>query len=142
MRRLLFQSPEVKANREAMDGHAVDLWAAGVILYSMLMGFPPYEQPVLTDERYRLLAEGYLIDLLHEWDISLSTAAEDLLFHMLQPDPRQRFSLAQVLEHPWMTQGPVEAPLEVNVAAAARQSVPGLQWGHHNDPDDDDDDLY
>ena len=44
-----YMSPEVFANTDAFDGFAIDVWAAGVILYIMLTGFPPYDQASRTD---------------------------------------------------------------------------------------------
>jgi serine/threonine protein kinase len=44
----IYMSPEIHKN-EAFDGYAVDMWAAGVILFLMLTGFPPWERACATD---------------------------------------------------------------------------------------------
>ena len=103
-------SPEVFANTEAFDGFAIDLWAAGVILYIMLTGFPPYDQASRTDQRFDLIVNGRLVDQLRNWDIVLSDEVGDLLQCMLVLDPRDRLNLAEVMGHPWVTTGPVQAP--------------------------------
>jgi serine/threonine protein kinase len=103
-------SPEVFANTDAFDGFAIDVWAAGVILYIMLTGFPPYDQASRTDQRFDLIVNGNLARQLRSWDIPLSEDAEDLLQSMLQVDPRDRLSLAEVMSHPWVVNGLAQGP--------------------------------
>lgn len=105
-----YMSPEVFANTDPFDGFAIDLWAAGVILYIMLTGFPPYDQASRTDQRFDLIVNGRLVDQLRNWDIILTEEVGDLLQSMLVLDPRDRLTLADLMSHPWVTSGPVEAP--------------------------------
>jgi len=97
-----YMSPEIALNREPFDGFAVDMWAAGVILFLMLTGFPPWERPLLTDDRFRYMTAGYLAPMLTEWKLELSPEAMDLLQRMLWHDARDRLSLRQVRAHPWI----------------------------------------
>ena len=97
-----YMSPEVCNNKLPFDGHAVDLWAAGVILFLMLTGFPPWERPVMSDERFKYMSNGYLVQMLTEWNVGLSADAMDLLQRMFWLDPLDRLSLEQVWSHPWM----------------------------------------
>mmetsp|Transcript_5923 Transcript_5923/g.14617 ORF Transcript_5923/g.14617 Transcript_5923/m.14617 type:complete len:448 (+) Transcript_5923:483-1826(+) len=97
-----YMSPEIFLNREPFDGFAVDLWAAGVILYIMLTGFPPYDQANRSDQRFDLIVNGNLVRQLKSWGIHLSDEAGDLLQRMLQLDPRRRLTLAEVMAHPWV----------------------------------------
>ena len=99
-----YMSPEVCKNQLPFDGPAVDLWAVGVILFLMLTGFPPWERPTLTDERFRYMSNGYLVQMLTEWQLGLSADAMDLLQRMFWLDPTDRLSLEQVCAHPWMNQ--------------------------------------
>jgi serine/threonine protein kinase len=105
-----YMSPEVFANTDAFDGFAIDLWAAGVILYIMLTGFPPYDQASRTDQRFELIVTGRLMEQLRNWRIMLSDEAGDLMQRMLRLDPRKRLSLAQVMSHAWVTNPDVQAP--------------------------------
>lgn len=105
-----YMSPEVFANTDNFDGFAIDLWAAGVILYIMLTGFPPYDQANRTDQRFELIVNGRLAEQLLKWGINLSDHAGDLLQKMLQLDPKRRLTLAQVLDHPWITNDDVQRP--------------------------------
>ena len=97
-----YMSPEVCNNKLPFDGHAVDLLAAGVILFLMLTGFPPWERPVMSDERFKYMTNGYLVQMLTEWNVGLSADAMDLLQRMFWLDPLDRLSLEQVWSHPWM----------------------------------------
>lgn len=105
-----YMSPEILYNREAFDGFAIDLWAAGVILYIMLTGFPPYDSSSETDQRFKIIVEGNLQAQLIEWDIHLSNEVCDLMQNMLRLHPRDRLTLAQVMNHPWVQCGEVEMP--------------------------------
>lgn len=101
----IYMSPEIYKSREPFDGYAVDMWAAGVILFLMLTGFPPWERPCFTDDRFKYMTAGYLVQMLTEWQLGLSPDAMDLLQRMLFLDPKDRLSLDQVRAHPWMLAG-------------------------------------
>lgn len=107
-----YMSPEVFRNSDNFDGFAIDLWAAGVILYIMLTGFPPYDQASRTDQRFELIISGRLMEQLRSWSIFLTDEAGDLMQRMLQLDPEERLSLAEVMAHPWVASGHVERPVE------------------------------
>jgi serine/threonine protein kinase len=105
-----YMSPEIHSNSTPFDGYAVDMWAAGVILFLMLTGFPPWDRPSPSDERFKYMSAGYLVQMLTEWEIGLSPDAMDLLQRMLFLDPKDRLSLDQVRAHPWMVNGPCQPP--------------------------------
>jgi len=105
-----YMSPEIFQNKENFDGFAIDLWAAGVILYIMLTGFPPYDHATKADQRFEIIVEGQLMDQLKTWDIFLTEEAGDLLQAMLQLNPRNRLSLEQVMKHPWVTNPDIIIP--------------------------------
>jgi len=105
-----YMSPEVYANRDNFDGFAVDLWSAGVILYIMVTGFPPYDIPTREDERFEIICNGDLMRQLQAWDIYLSEEAGGLLQWMLSPNPEHRPSLAQVMLHDWVMNGEIHPP--------------------------------
>ena len=110
-----YMSPEILRNAAGFDGFAIDLWAAGVILYIMLTGFPPYDQASMADQRFQIIVEGALVDQLVNWDIILSGEAGDLLQSMFRLDPRDRLTLAQVMCHPWVVHGEIEVPTQTDV---------------------------
>ena len=99
-----YLSPEVCVNEQPFDGPTVDLWAAGVILYMMLTGEPPWEEPKMEDPNFRhISAGGNLMQILTERRAGLSLDAMDLLQSMLWVDPADRLSLEQVMSHPWFS---------------------------------------
>jgi serine/threonine protein kinase len=99
-----YLSPEVCVNEQPFDGPTVDLWAAGVILFMMLIGEPPWEVPKMSDANFRhIAAGGNLAQMLTARRAGLSLDAMDLLQKMLWMDPADRLSLEQVMSHPWFS---------------------------------------
>ncbi|XP_075055099.1 serine/threonine-protein kinase DCLK1 isoform X2 [Mixophyes fleayi] len=95
-----YVAPEIIA--ETGYGLKVDIWAAGVITYILLCGFPPFrgsgdDQEVLFDQ----ILMGQVDFPSPYWD-NVSDSAKGLITMMLQVDVDQRFSALQVLEHPWV----------------------------------------
>lgn len=105
-----YMSPEIFENVDNFDGFAIDLWSAAVILYIMLTGFPPYDHATLSDQRFEIIVGGQLVDQLETWDIHLGHEAGNLLQAMLQLRPKDRLTLAQVMDHPWVTNPHVTTP--------------------------------
>lgn len=102
-------APEVFQN-EAFDGYAVDLWAAGVILYLTLFGNDMlFSAPIPEDPRFqKICVHGNLKAVVDKFQAltpdekPVSEEAIDLLQGMLRADPAERLTLAQVQEHPWV----------------------------------------
>eukprot|EP00808_Paulinella_micropora_P008064 g14306.t1 len=95
-------APEVFAGRE-YDGRKADIWSAGVSFFTMLVGFPPYETPDKSDDRYYLLIKGVpgLKKIFRAWGVKhVPPLAIDLLSHMLCPAAK-RWTTKQLLEHPF-----------------------------------------
>ncbi|KAG7269977.1 hypothetical protein CRUP_021832, partial [Coryphaenoides rupestris] len=83
-------------------GLKVDIWAAGVITFILLCGFPPFrgsieDQEVLFDQ----ILMGQLEFPLPYWD-HVSDTAKELIRSMLEVEAEQRYTALQVLEHPWV----------------------------------------
>ncbi|XP_029374422.1 serine/threonine-protein kinase DCLK1a isoform X2 [Echeneis naucrates] len=96
-----YVAPEIIT--ETGYGLKVDIWAAGVITYILLCGFPPFrgssdDQEVLFDQ----ILMGQLEFPLPYWD-NISETAKELIRSMLEVEVDQRYSALQVLEHPWVT---------------------------------------
>nr|GMC85873.1 calcium-dependent protein kinase 13 [Ipomoea batatas] len=81
-------------------GPEIDIWSAGVILYILLCGVPPF-----WAESEQGVAQAILrgaIDFKREPWPSISEGAKSLVRQMLEPDPKLRLTAKQVLEHPWL----------------------------------------
>ncbi|XP_005348073.1 serine/threonine-protein kinase DCLK3 [Microtus ochrogaster] len=95
-----YVAPEILS--EKGYGLEVDMWAAGVILYILLCGFPPFRSPERDqDELFNIIQLGQFEFLAPYWD-SISDAAKDLVRHLLVVDPKKRYTAHQVLQHPWI----------------------------------------
>ncbi|KAI4348845.1 hypothetical protein L6164_009515 [Bauhinia variegata] len=81
-------------------GAECDVWSAGVIIYILLCGVPPF-----WDETEQGIFEQVLkgeLDFISEPWPSISEGAKDLVRRMLVRDPKKRLSAHEVLSHPWV----------------------------------------
>jgi calcium/calmodulin-dependent protein kinase (CaM kinase) II/calcium/calmodulin-dependent protein kinase I len=85
--------PEVLLGKEY--GEKVDVWSAGVVLYIMLTGFPPFYGETVV-EIFEAVLRGNLRFSARVFQ-SASTSVKDLLRRMLCKDVSRRFSAEQVL---------------------------------------------
>lgn len=94
-----YVAPEVLAGRDYSE--KVDIWSAGVIMYIMLVGVPPFYGDSATEIFEAMLRANlrFPTRTFH----SVSPAAKELIRRMLCKDISRRFSAEQVLRHPWMT---------------------------------------
>ncbi|XP_035998917.1 serine/threonine-protein kinase DCLK1 isoform X4 [Fundulus heteroclitus] len=115
-----YVAPEIIA--ETGYGLKVDIWAAGVITYILLCGFPPFrgsseDQEALFDQ----ILMGQLEFPLPYWD-NVSETAKDLIRSMLEVEVDQRYTALQVLEHPWVTnEGLCENEHQLSVAGKIKK---------------------
>lgn len=100
-----YVSPEVHLNAHPFNGFAVDIWAAGVILFLLLTGVPPVEVANECDARFRMLQDRRLSRMLQDWNIHISASSMDLLQNMLEVNPFERYTLRDIWNHPWMQEG-------------------------------------
>ncbi|KAH7675597.1 Non-specific serine/threonine protein kinase protein [Dioscorea alata] len=81
-------------------GKEIDIWSAGVILYILLSGVPPFwaesEKGI-----FDAILQGHIDFDSAPWP-TISKSAKDLVRRMLTQDPKKRITSAQVLEHPWI----------------------------------------
>jgi len=99
---LMYAPPEVINKDDNVDAFALDLWAAGVVLFIMLVGRAPFKWAHPTDQRYEKISRGELKDLLKLLEIRMSPEAADLLQGFFHSDPRHRSTLAEIMNHPWV----------------------------------------
>ena len=78
--------------------HLCDIWSAGVILYILLSGDPPFNGPN-DNAIYNKVAQMKFSFPENKWK-NVSKEAKDLISHMLVPE-KERYTASQVLEHCW-----------------------------------------
>ncbi|CAE5962456.1 unnamed protein product [Arabidopsis arenosa] len=99
-------------------GKAIDIWSAGVILYILLCGNPPFWAE--TDKGiFEEILRGDIDFESEPWP-SISESAKDLVRNMLKYDPKKRFTAAQVLEHPWIREGGEASDKPIDSAVLSR----------------------
>ncbi|KAI5726507.1 hypothetical protein M8J76_003935 [Diaphorina citri] len=95
-----YVAPEIL--NESGYGVKIDVWAAGVILYILLCGFPPFVSDTNDqDELFDDILSGQYGFPSPYWD-DISEEAKELISHMLESNPDLRFSAEDVLDHPWL----------------------------------------
>ncbi|XP_028318034.1 calcium/calmodulin-dependent protein kinase type II subunit beta isoform X2 [Gouania willdenowi] len=95
-----YLSPEVL--RKEAYGKPVDIWACGVILYILLVGYPPFWDED-QHKLYQQIKAGAYDFPSPEWD-TVTPEAKNLINQMLTINPTKRISAQEALKHPWVCQ--------------------------------------
>uniref|UniRef100_A0A672KMN9 non-specific serine/threonine protein kinase n=1 Tax=Sinocyclocheilus grahami TaxID=75366 RepID=A0A672KMN9_SINGR len=96
-----YVAPEIIT--ESGYGLKVDIWAAGVITYILLCGFPPFRsENNLQEDLFDQILVGRLEFPSPFWD-NITDSAKELIGHMLQVNVEARYTAEDVLSHPWVT---------------------------------------
>ncbi|XP_026078230.1 calcium/calmodulin-dependent protein kinase type II subunit gamma-like isoform X12 [Carassius auratus] len=95
-----YLSPEVL--RKDPYGKPVDIWACGVILYILLVGYPPFWDED-QHKLYQQIKAGAYDFPSPEWD-TVTPEAKNLINQMLTINPAKRITAEQALKHPWVCQ--------------------------------------
>uniref|UniRef100_A0A8C6KWQ5 calcium/calmodulin-dependent protein kinase n=1 Tax=Nothobranchius furzeri TaxID=105023 RepID=A0A8C6KWQ5_NOTFU len=136
-----YLSPEVL--RKDPYGKPVDIWACGVILYILLVGYPPFWDED-QHKLYQQIKAGAYDFPSPEWD-TVTPEAKNLINQMLTINPAKRITADQALKHPWVCQRSTVASVvhrqetveclrkfnarrKLKVSAATTQKAPIDQW--------------
>ncbi|XP_032397204.1 calcium/calmodulin-dependent protein kinase type II subunit gamma isoform X23 [Etheostoma spectabile] len=95
-----YLSPEVL--RKDPYGKPVDIWACGVILYILLVGYPPFWDED-QHKLYQQIKAGAYDFPSPEWD-TVTPEAKNLINQMLTINPAKRITADQAIKHPWICQ--------------------------------------
>eukprot|EP00048_Salpingoeca_helianthica_P018043 m.240389 g.240389 ORF g.240389 m.240389 type:complete len:618 (-) comp23352_c0_seq1:17-1870(-) len=118
-----YAAPEIIAN-EKYSGPAADVWSLGVIVYTILTGQLPFQSENGAASLDRIASASF------ELPDSLSERAGDLISRILRRRPEERLTVAQIWEHPWISDGcdgpllieptPVDSDVHDQVLAALK----------------------
>ncbi|GFS33815.1 hypothetical protein NPIL_295352 [Nephila pilipes] len=100
-----FMAPEIVLRRPY--GKPADVWSCGVLLYVLLTGTQPF---LGTKEwLYESICSGHVNMTGRPWDV-ISSHAKDLLNKMLALNPKDRITVDEALNHPWINERELCAP--------------------------------
>ncbi|CAO2208722.1 unnamed protein product [Urochloa humidicola] len=102
-------------------GAEADIWSAGVILYILLSGVPPFWAEN-EDGIFDAVLRGHIDFSSDPWP-SISNGAKDLVKKMLRQDPKERLTAAEILNHPWIREDgeAPDKPLDITVISRMKQ---------------------
>ena len=91
---------------EILDGktghsYEVDIWSFGVIIYTMVIGKPPYETPEVKTTYKKIRMNNYSFPD----SVSISDNARNLITKILVLDPSKRPTLEEISNSPWLNSG-------------------------------------
>jgi 5'-AMP-activated protein kinase catalytic alpha subunit len=72
-----------------------DIWSSGVVLFAMVCGYLPFEDPKTSNLYKKILAADYQIPKF------LSAECADLLGKILNTNPDARVGIDEIRDHPW-----------------------------------------
>jgi|JI10StandDraft_1071094.scaffolds.fasta_scaffold364048_1 calcium-dependent protein kinase len=104
-----------------------DLWSCGVIMYILLSGEPPFNDPKADNEAIMKKVEKGKYDISKGVWKAVSAEAKDLIKKLLTYDPADRISAEEALKHPWVKECKVE--LDAEAANNALSNLRGFRSG-------------
>lgn len=114
-----YAAPEMIAGKR-YNGAMVDIWSCGVILFALLAGYLPFEDPNTSNLYKKILSADYQVPNF------ISPEACDLIARILTTDPDKRIKIDQIKQHPWF-----------NLKRQTLPKNPGTFIGVDNAPIDD-----
>ncbi|OQR93550.1 CBL-interacting serine/threonine-protein kinase [Thraustotheca clavata] len=98
-----YMSPEVLSG-SPYEGAPADVWSAGVVLFILLAGFPPFQIATRQDWWFRACAmkQYHAFWAAHSRTAVFSPMAMDLLTRIFDTNPASRLTLPEIWQHPWM----------------------------------------
>eukprot|EP01147_Barroeca_monosierra_P003685 gene3685-6237_t len=117
-----YQAPEVlntSLHRQEGYGQAVDMWSLGVILYILLVGYPPFSDTLPIPLSQQIIEGRY--EMPDEYWKTISEQAKDIVRKLLSVDPSNRLTVQQALEHPFMQDSEIKTQVKTKQAEYIRR---------------------
>uniref|UniRef100_A0A7N0UY64 non-specific serine/threonine protein kinase n=1 Tax=Kalanchoe fedtschenkoi TaxID=63787 RepID=A0A7N0UY64_KALFE len=93
-----YVAPEV-LNDKGYDGTTSDVWSCGVILFVLMAGFLPFDEPSIVQLYKKIYRAEFSCP---SW---FSTGARKLIKRILDPNPLTRITIPELLENEWFKKG-------------------------------------
>ncbi|XP_020275749.1 CBL-interacting protein kinase 23 isoform X5 [Asparagus officinalis] len=93
-----YVAPEV-INNKGYDGAKADLWSCGIILFVLMAGYLPFEDSNLMSLYKKIFKAEFSCPA---W---FSTSAKKLIKRILDPNPRTRITISEVIDNEWFKKG-------------------------------------
>ena len=93
-----YASPEMVSGKR-YNGFLIDIWSTGIILFAMLCGYLPFEDP----DNEILFKKIYQCDV--EYPDDLTDDSIDLMNKILVNDPEERITIPEIKHHPFYLKG-------------------------------------
>ncbi|KAE8149286.1 hypothetical protein BDV25DRAFT_4208 [Aspergillus avenaceus] len=128
---LYFAAPELLQARQ-YTGPEVDVWSFGIVLYVLVCGKVPFDDQSMP-KLHAKIKQG-----VFEFPQGLSAECRSIISRMLVTDPKQRASLAEIMNHPWMNKGyngppenylPHREPLHLPLDSEVIEKMTGFDFG-------------
>lgn len=122
-------APEILNGR---GGHSyeVDVWSFGVLMYTMIIGRPPFETSDVKTTYRRIKMNAYNFPD----HVPITSEAKDLIEKILVTDPQQRPSISEIEEHPFFIKNLVPKFLPPSTLAVPPSSTYMKQFEKNNPP--------
>jgi len=103
-----YAAPEMVAGKKYVPSW-VDIWSSGIILYAMVCGYLPFEDPD-TSKLYQKILSG-------EFEVPdfMTPLVEDLLHKVLNTDPKKRYTIDDIQKHNWFKKHHSKEPQKAGI---------------------------
>jgi serine/threonine protein kinase len=95
-----YLAPEM-LQRQSYD-KSIDMWALGVIVFVLLCGCLPFDDDSSKISSESAARKKFALRF-PKWASSMSSSAKDLLYNLLEINPKTRYTADQALNHPWVS---------------------------------------
>lgn len=112
-----YVAPEILKNHP--HDESADMWSVGVIMYLLLVGYPPFKEDI-QQQLFRRIRLGEYEFQAGDWH-GISEEAKDMIRSLLVVDPAHRYSAKKALQHEWISDMDDSILLTTDLSGSQRQ---------------------